>query len=126
MQVCPPPDMTELPDIEAENVLTLSTIHRAKGRERKRVWLLVWTCHDRGKTDEGDNCYYVGATRAMDALYLVQEPGRADRAAGITRDHTGGLLISPEAGQLDVPDFSDSGLVAATKQPARRRQRPKR
>lgn len=58
--------------------LVLSTIHQAKGHERKRVWLLRQTIK-LGKSVEEENCYYVAATRAQEELYLVDlgnnEPG---------------------------------------------------
>ncbi len=97
-------------DIDPSTVVTLSSIHRAKGRERERVWLLEWTHDiDRGKTEEGDNCYYVGVTRAKETLYLVSRPGREDRAHGVSIGTDGRLDIAADAGVPDVCDFGMDG-----------------
>jgi superfamily I DNA/RNA helicase len=63
-------------DVLPENVVTCSTIHRAKGLERDRVWLLIYTFNSkREKTVEEEqeelNLKYVGMTRARSELYLV-------------------------------------------------------
>lgn len=50
--------------------ITLSSVHKAKGLEYERVWMLESTF--KISTDEGINLYYVAATRAKMALYLVQ------------------------------------------------------
>lgn len=50
--------------------ITLSSVHKAKGLEYERVWMLESTF--KISTDEGVNLYYVAATRAKMALYLVQ------------------------------------------------------
>jgi superfamily I DNA/RNA helicase len=49
----------------------LSTVHRAKGLERNRVWLLMNTFRF-GDTVEEKNIEYVGITRAKTELYLVR------------------------------------------------------
>jgi hypothetical protein len=55
--------------------ITLSTTHRAKGLERKRVWLLRDTYLRFNQGDEQEqNLLYVGITRAIDSLYLVRGP----------------------------------------------------
>lgn len=51
------------------------TVHKAKGLEFDRVWLLESTF--RVNTIEGENLYYVGITRTKHQLFLVQVP-RAD------------------------------------------------
>jgi superfamily I DNA/RNA helicase len=56
----------------AESVLC-STVHRAKGLESSRVFVLVDTFYRRGKTLEEDNCMYVAVTRAKAHLTLVKE-----------------------------------------------------
>lgn len=58
-----------------ESLIMLSTIHKAKGLERKRVWLLEKSFVMRPKTDEEKeqerNVRYVAITRAKDSLFLV-------------------------------------------------------
>lgn len=49
----------------------LSTVHRAKGLERERVWLLMNTFRF-GDSEEEKNIEYVGITRAKGELYLVR------------------------------------------------------
>lgn len=49
----------------------LSTVHRAKGYERERVWLLMNTFRF-GDSEEEKNIEYVGITRAKRELYLVR------------------------------------------------------
>ena len=48
------------------------TAHKAKGLEFDRVWMLESTF--RLSTTEGENLYYVAATRAKSELFLVQVP----------------------------------------------------
>jgi superfamily I DNA/RNA helicase len=64
-----------------DNILTLSTIHKSKGREWKRVFWLdrAGTCPSPyAKTAEAQiqeaNLCYVAATRAMESLYDVTVP----------------------------------------------------
>lgn len=57
-------------DVDDTKVV-LSTIHRAKGLERDRVFLLNKTCKP-GTSQEETNIYYVGITRAKQELYLVK------------------------------------------------------
>jgi len=47
----------------------LGTIHSAKGLEWPRVYLLDW--RPRGELEEERRCWYVGATRARDALTVA-------------------------------------------------------
>lgn len=55
-----------------------STTHKAKGLERRRVWMLHDTFLKRRKGQQGpsvaeQNLYYVAATRAMETLFAVCE-----------------------------------------------------
>lgn len=54
---------------QRHNCITLSSVHKAKGLEWPRVFLLFNTFR-RGKEEE-DNIYYVAVTRAMRELYIV-------------------------------------------------------
>lgn len=54
------------------DAIIFSTVHKAKGLEYPRVWMFETTFNT--KTVEGENLYYVAATRAMRELYLVQIP----------------------------------------------------
>jgi len=66
-------------DNDEGNIITLSSVHRGKGHERKRVWILMPTLKA-GKSEEEDNIYYVGMTRThakhddpnSGKLFLVQ------------------------------------------------------
>ena len=57
--------------------IVLSTIHRAKGLEAARVFLLMDTLYCRGKriNEEESNIAYVGITRAKETLFLVTKGG---------------------------------------------------
>jgi len=55
------------------DVVTLSTVHKAKGLERNRVWLLSDTFNWDRCTHDEENTYYVGCTRARTSLYLVND-----------------------------------------------------
>ena len=64
-------------DVSDFNKVILSTIHKAKGMERDRVFLLVNTCRYRpGVVGEEANLYYVAITRAKKELYLVGKPSK--------------------------------------------------
>jgi DNA helicase-2/ATP-dependent DNA helicase PcrA len=56
----------------ADSVLC-SSVHKAKGLESDRVFVLQDTFYRRGKTLEEDNCMYVAVTRAKNHLTLVKE-----------------------------------------------------
>jgi superfamily I DNA/RNA helicase len=60
-------------DAEKKPVILCSTIHRVKGKEAKRVFLLAETLYCRGKRGgiEEINLHYVGVTRAKETLSLV-------------------------------------------------------
>ena len=51
----------------------LSSVHKAKGLEADRVFLLEDTFYRRGRHIEEDNCYYVGLTRAKSTLILISD-----------------------------------------------------
>jgi DNA helicase-2/ATP-dependent DNA helicase PcrA len=55
------------------DAIVCSTVHKAKGLERGRVFMLRNTFR-LGTTTEEENIYYVAATRAMRELYLVEMP----------------------------------------------------
>ena len=52
------------------NRIMLSSIHKAKGLERNRVFLLNKTCKPEVNQEE-KNIYYVGITRAKNSLFLT-------------------------------------------------------
>lgn len=54
-----------------DNMVLCSSIHKAKGLEADRVFLLLNTLYLRGETPEEHNIHYVGATRAKSRLTLV-------------------------------------------------------
>jgi len=55
-----------------KGVIPFMTVHKAKGLEFERVWMFESTF--RLNSTEGENLYYVAATRAQRELYLVQIP----------------------------------------------------
>jgi len=54
-----------------KGLVTLSSVHKAKGLEADRVYVLGWTLRT-GKSQEEDNIHYVAITRARDVLTMVQ------------------------------------------------------
>ena len=75
---------------QSRPAIVLSSVHKAKGLEWPRVFLLTETFR-RGKGQEEDNIYYVAVTRAMKELYMVGgkqstpavEPSRLDASAPV-------------------------------------------
>ena len=68
--------------LDDKNKIVITTIHKAKGRERDRVWLLV-DGFARTKSgvlanDEEYNVFYVGATRARETLCVVDSSHQRD------------------------------------------------
>lgn len=57
-------------DTDDKNRIILSSVHKSKGLERDRVWMLSNTFKP-GKDIENDNLYYVACTRARKNLYMV-------------------------------------------------------
>lgn len=55
-----------------KGIIPFMTVHKAKGLEFERVWMFESTF--RLSSTEGENLYYVAATRAQKELYLVQLP----------------------------------------------------
>ena len=71
------------------NVVTLLTIHAAKGLEFTQVFLLGTEQdilpHAAGELDEEHRLFYVGATRAKDQLYLLHTKTRAGKNANLSQ-----------------------------------------
>ena len=57
-------------DATSKPCVILSSVHKAKGLEWNRVWLLTETFR-KGKGVEEDNIWYVAVTRAKQSLFLV-------------------------------------------------------
>lgn len=75
-------DMFQDADNEAKPTLTLSTVHKSKGREWKRVFVLgrnAWMpspyARQQWQLDQENNLIYVAYTRAMSELVLVHVDG---------------------------------------------------
>jgi superfamily I DNA/RNA helicase len=58
-------------DATSKPCVILSSVHKAKGLEWNRVWLLTETFR-KGKGVEEDNIWYVAVTRAKQSLFLVK------------------------------------------------------
>lgn len=58
--------------------LMFSSIHRIKGAETERVWLLERTLR-RGANQEEDNLFYVAVTRARQTLQMVEWDPKTDK-----------------------------------------------
>jgi DNA helicase-2/ATP-dependent DNA helicase PcrA len=63
-------------DIDDANKVILSTVHRAKGLERDRVFVITNTFRKSGTGGEEDNIWYVAITRSRKELYLVSKPSK--------------------------------------------------
>ena len=55
----------------AAGTITLSSVHRAKGLEANRVFVLNYTLYPRGENPEERNIHYVAVTRAKQELVMV-------------------------------------------------------
>lgn len=60
-------------DEPTPGTVTFSSVHRAKGHERERVWVLEDSLRPLGYSDEEDNIRYVAATRAKHELLYVKD-----------------------------------------------------
>ena len=67
-------------DVDDNKIITLSTVHRAKGLESNQVFLLRWTfrtwfdeMEHLEKPNEEANIAYVGATRSKEKLFIVHK-----------------------------------------------------
>jgi DNA helicase-2/ATP-dependent DNA helicase PcrA len=58
----------------APQKVIFSTVHKAKGLEFNRVWMFETTFNTHSV--EGENLYFVAATRTIEELFLVQIPRR--------------------------------------------------
>mmetsp|Transcript_60071 Transcript_60071/g.147684 ORF Transcript_60071/g.147684 Transcript_60071/m.147684 type:complete len:255 (+) Transcript_60071:28-792(+) len=68
---------------EHKDAVTLATIHKAKGLEWKRVYILQKTLkHDDADEREEQNCAYVAATRAQQQLVFLVDPNLWQRVSG--------------------------------------------
>jgi len=59
-------------DTNDTNAVVFSTVHKSKGLERDKVWLLTSTFR-KGKNEEESNIWYVACTRAHKELVLVKK-----------------------------------------------------
>lgn len=57
-------------DVQSSDIVTLSTIHRIKGKQSKNVFVLADTLNKGGGQEE-DNLYYIAITRSSENLYFV-------------------------------------------------------
>ena len=57
-------------DVQSSDIVTLSTIHRIKGKQSKNVFVLTDTLNKGGGQEE-DNLYYIAITRSSENLYFV-------------------------------------------------------
>ncbi len=90
---------------EPEGLLTLSTIHSAKGLEWHSVFIIwavdgrfpsIYSMHDDEELEEERRLLYVAATRAKQNLYLCYPINMYDRAAGM-------VLSKPSRFLDDIP-----------------------
>lgn len=59
-------------DVGEDDQIVCSSVHKAKGLERDKVWLLQESFYRRGPSQEEDNCLYVAITRAKRDLRIVE------------------------------------------------------
>ena len=57
-------------------VITCSSVHRSKGLEANRVFVLASTLYPRGHNREEENIEYVAITRAKKSLFMVFDPNQ--------------------------------------------------
>jgi hypothetical protein len=58
-------------EVKEEDQISCSSVHKAKGLEAERVFLLQESLYRRGENQEEHNIHYVGITRAKQTLYRV-------------------------------------------------------
>jgi len=80
--------------IERDRLAFMST-HKAKGLENPRVWLIDSTYRP-GRSQEEDNLYYVGMTRAQRELYLVSLTKKKEGEMKPMRNEIGNDLENEE------------------------------
>lgn len=78
-------------DRNSEEAITLSTIHRAKGLENDRVFILypeklplTWKNQKRHELDQEYNVAFVAYSRAKKTLVMVRESDKATTVARVT------------------------------------------
>lgn len=59
-------------DVPEEDQILASSVHKAKGLEWDRVWLMQESLYRRGDNPEERNIEYVAITRAKSSLYIVE------------------------------------------------------
>jgi ATP-dependent exoDNAse (exonuclease V) beta subunit len=98
-------------DSNSKPAVVLSSVHKAKGLEWPRVFLLSETFRQKSGTGEEANIYYVAVTRAQKALYFVG--GDAPKSANQVSESTpqsaknkGNSQILPDGSEII---FSPSG-----------------
>jgi len=92
---------------------TLSTIHRAKGDQADRVFLLgsdslpfIKKAKQNWQKQQEYNLQYVALTRAKQALYLVPLPKKQEMLADLLNDPLGGMTFEgslPQTMERVVP-----------------------
>jgi DNA helicase II / ATP-dependent DNA helicase PcrA len=61
-------------DNEEKDIVLFSSVHKIKGKETNKVFILMDTL--RGGSEEEENIEYVAYTRAKETLYLVRKPSK--------------------------------------------------
>lgn len=102
---------------DKKSPITLSTVHRAKGLEGERVFLLKpedmpmrWERQKRWQKEQEDNILYVALTRSKSALYIVGNPpwfGEDDSEDNDTKQNSRSFLpqstLEADAELFDLP-----------------------
>ena len=103
-------------DSTSQPAIVLSTVHKAKGLEWNRVFVLSETFRA-GKTREESNIYYVAVTRAMKTLFLVSGKGAAIAPAPAPKSSE----AAPEVKAVSPVVPVKSGPPARIQKPAKAR-----
>jgi hypothetical protein len=97
----------------ARPAVVLSSVHKAKGLEWDKVYLLCDTFR-RGKGQEEDNIYYVAVTRAKATLAMVEGgEGSEDKAPEAPVAPT--VAQAPETAVIEAPKTPETAVQPAPK-----------
>lgn len=102
------------------DVVTFSTIHKAKGREAKRVFFLMTErsqcpnlryCKNAEQVEQEWNLWYIGVTRAIDELYFSVD--NVDKVSPEILGHTGMNTSLPDEKKYFTPTGRNDSMAGS-------------